>query len=620
MRKSLLIILVLLVGLGFTARLFYLQLIDNNYANLSRNNAVKTKYEIPQRGYIFDRNGKLLVANQPSYDVMVVIKDLKPFDTTEFCSILKLSKKRLKKQLKKARNYSTRLPYVIVPQLTKSEYAFLQEKMYKYEGFHIQKRSLRDYNTKSAANVLGYISEVNDATLIKNPKFKSGDLIGLQGVEEQYDSILRGVKGVKYFQKDRFNREIGSYKNGKLDTLAVRGKDLKLTLDIELQEYGQRLMQNKRGGIVAIEPSSGEILALVTAPSYDPDLLVGRKRSPNFTKMYLDSLSKPLFDRGLLAQYAPGSPFKTINALIALQEEVITENDKFYCHHGYSYGRGRKMGCHAHASPVRLREGIAVSCNAYFAQVYRKTIDKFDTPQLGITKWRNHMRSFGLGGYLGYDLPIGKSGRIPTSELYDRAYTKRGWKGVTTLSNAIGQGEVETTPIQLANMTAAIANRGYFYTPHILKEINEKGISDPMYIVKKHTTIDPIHFETVIEGMERVFTNGTASFLQVPGISICGKTGTAENFVKIDGVKTQLTDHSIFIAFAPKENPKIALAVFVENGYWGARYAGRISSLMIEKYLRKNISIKHIENWVLSHSLEEEYNKPYSGEPFKINQ
>jgi len=620
MRKILLVFLIVLVGIVFTARLFYLQVINDSYANLSRNNAVKVKYEIPQRGYIFDRNGKLLVANQPSYDVTVVLKDLKPFDTTEFCSLLKISKERLVKQFKKAKKYSVRLPYVIVPQLTKSEYAFLQEKMYKYEGFYIQKRSLRDYNTKSAANVLGYISEVNDAILRRKPKFKSGDLIGLQGVEQQYDSILRGVKGVTYFQKDRFNREIGSYKEGKFDTLAVKGQDLKLTIDVELQEYGERLMQNKRGGIVALEPSSGEILALVTAPSYDPDLLVGRKRSPNFTRMHFDTLSKPLFDRGLLAQYPPGSPFKTINALIALQENVITENDKFYCYHGYSYGRGRKMGCHSHASPVRLKDGIAFSCNAYFAQIYRKTIEKAETPQLGITNWRNHLKSFGLGDYLGYDLPIGGSGRIPTANYYDRIYPNKSWKGVTTLSNAIGQGEVITTPIQLANMTAAIANRGFFYTPHIVKEINEKPISDPQYTQKKITTIDSVNFTPVVDGMERVFTNGTAYFLQVPDISICGKTGTSENFTKIDGKRVQLTDHSIFIAFAPKDNPKIALAVFVENGYWGARYAGRISSLMIEKYLKRKITVNHLEDWVLSHSLLEEYKKPYSGEPFKINQ
>lgn len=620
MRKLLLIVLIVLVGISFTVRLFYLQIIDDSYANLSRNNAVKVKYEIPQRGFIFDRNNKLLVANQPSYDVTVVMKDLKPFDTLEFCSLLNLSKARLKKQFDRAKNYSIRLPYVVVPQLTKSEYAFLQEKMYKYEGFYIQKRSLRDYNTKNAANVLGYISEVNDAILKKNPKFKSGDLIGKQGVEQQYDSILRGIKGVKYFQKDRFNREIGSYKEGKFDTLAVKGSDLQLTIDAELQEYGELLMKNKRGGIVALEPSSGEILALVTAPSYDPDLLVGRKRSPNFTKMHYDTLSKPLFDRGLLAQYPPGSPFKTINALIALQENVIDENDKFSCYHGYSYGRGRKMGCHSHPSPVRLKEGIAFSCNAYFAQIYRKTIEKASTPQLGITTWRNHLQSFGLGNYLGYDLPIGGSGRIPTANYYDRIYPSKRWKGVTTLSNAIGQGEVITTPIQLANMTAAIANRGYFYTPHIVKKINGEFISDPQFTEKKITTIDSSNFTPVIDGMEQVFTRGTAYFLRVPDIAICGKTGTSENFTRIDGKRVQLTDHSIFIAFAPKENPKIALAVFVENGYWGARYAGRISSLMIEKYLKRTVTVKHLEDWILSHSLLEEYKKPYSGAPFKINQ
>ncbi len=620
MRRLLLIILVLLVGLGFTARLFYLQVINDSYASLSINNALKIKYEIPQRGYIFDRNGKLLVANQPSYDVMVIMKELKPFDTVEFCSILHITKEKLKKQLTKAKNYSTRLPYVIVPQLTKGEYAYLQEKMYKYEGFHIQKRSLRDYNTKSASNILGYISEVNDYILKKKPKFKSGDLIGLQGVEGQYDSILRGIKGVKYFQKDRFNREIGSYKSGKIDTLAVRGKDLTLTIDIDLQEYGEKLMQNKRGGIVAIEPSTGEILTLVTAPSYDPDLLVGRKRSPNFTKMHYDSISKPLFDRGLLAQYPPGSPFKTINALIALQENVITENDRFHCQHGYYYGRNRKMGCHVHASPLKLKEGIAVSCNAYFAQVYRKIIEKYDTPREGITRWRNHLRSFGLGGFLGYDLPIGGPGRIPTADYYDKIYPQKNWRGVTTLSNAIGQGEVITTPIQLANMTAAIANRGYYYTPHVLKALDGKPNIDVRFIEKRKTTIDSIHFEKVIDGMEQVFTKGTAYFLQVPDITICGKTGTSENFTKINGKRTQLTDHSIFIAFAPKENPKIALAVFVENGYWGARYAGRIASLMIEKYLKGKITMKHLEDWVLTHDLQEEYAKPYSGKPFKINQ
>lgn len=621
MRKLLLVILVVFVGISFTARLFYLQIIDDSYANLSLNNAVKIQYEIPQRGFLFDRNNKLIVSNQPSYDVTVIMRELKPFDTLEFCNLLDISKEKLLKQLDRATNYSTRLPYVVVPQLTKSEYAFLQEKMFKYKGFYIQKRSLRDYNTSNAANILGYISEVNDRILKRNPeKYKSGDLIGMQGVEQQYDSILRGVKGVTYFQKDRFNRIIGTYKDGKFDKQAERGKDLKLTIDIDLQEYGELLMQNKRGGIVALEPSSGEILALVTAPSYNPSLLVGRKRSRNFTKMHYDSVAKPLFDRGLLAQYPPGSPFKTINALIALQENVIDENERFSCYHGYSYGRGRKMGCHSHPSPLSLTSGIAYSCNSYFAQIYRKTIEKAPSPQLGITTWRNHLKSFGLGDYLGYDLPIGGPGRIPTADYYDRIYPNKSWRGVTTLSNAIGQGEVITTPIQLANMTAAIANRGHFYTPHIVKEIDNIPITNPDYIEKKITTIDSIHFEPVIQGMEEVFTRGTAYFLQVPDISVCGKTGTSENYTRINGKRVQLTDHSIFIAFAPKENPKIALAVFVENGYWGARYAGRISSLMIEKYLKGKITLTHLEDWVLSHSLEEEYLKPLSGAPFKINQ
>ena len=492
--------------------------------------------------------------------------------------------------------------------------------MFKYEGFYIQKRSLRDYKTKHAANVLGYIGEVNPATVKKQDYYKSGDLLGMQGIEKQYEELLRGTRGVKYLQKDRFNRDIGSYKNGIFDSLPSKGKDLQLTIDVNLQSYGELLMQNKRGGIVAIEPSSGELLALVTAPSFDPNLLVGRKRSVNFTKLYYDTIAKPLYDRGLLAEYPPGSPFKTINALIALQEGVITEDDKFSCSHGYKYGRGRKMGCHAHSSPSNLINGIAVSCNSYFAQVYRKIIEKYSDPHEGLAVWDNHLKSFGLGNYLGYDLPPGKKGKIPTPEYYDKVYPAKNWRAVTTLSNAIGQGEVLTTPIQLANMTAAIANRGYFHTPHMLKKINNEPITDTVFTKPKYTTIKKEHFEKVIEGMERVYTHGTASFLQVPDINICGKTGTAENFTKIDGKRTQLTDHSIFIAFAPKDNPKIALAVFVENGYWGARYAGRIASLMIEKYIKGDISIKHIEDWVLTHSLEDEYAKPQSGEPFKINQ
>ncbi|MGI0105302.1 penicillin-binding protein 2 [Salinimicrobium sp. WS361] len=622
MRKILLYIIVITSGLIFLARLFYLQVMDDSFVGLSENNAIKVVYDYPQRGFIFDRNGELLVSNQPSYDVMVIPRNLKPFDTTELCNILSITTEQLVERLDKAKIYSPRLPSVVIPQLTKSEYAYLAEKMRKYEGFYIQKRSLRDYYTEHGANVLGYITEVNQRIVNENPYYLSGDLIGRQGVEGYYEELLRGVKGVKYIQKDRFNRDIGPYKEGIYDTLPKKGKDITITIDAELQKYGELLMKNKRGGIVAIEPATGEILALVTAPNYDPADLVGRKRSENFTKLWLDSISKPLFDRGLLAEYPPGSPFKTINALIALQEGVVTTQESFSCHGGYFYGRGRKMGCHAHSSPLNMIPGIAQSCNAYFANVYRRIVEKYPTPQEGVDAWANHLKSFGLGDYLGSDLSTGRPGKIPTSKYYNKIYDypTYKWFSTATLSNAIGQGEVLMTPIQLANMTAAIANRGWFYTPHVLKEIEGNAIKEKEFTEKKITTVDPRHFEPVVEGMHQVYKSGTASALQIPGIEIAGKTGTAENFTRIDGKRVQLTDHSIFVAFAPVDNPKIALAIFVENGYWGGRYAGRIAGLMIEKYIKGEITRKDMEEWILTHSLEEEYAKPLSGEPFRINQ
>ena len=623
MRKLLLYLIIVTTGIVFVARLFYLQIYNTSFASLSEDNAIKVIYDYPQRGAIYDRNGRLLVTNQPSYDVMVIPRELKPFDTLEFCSILKISKDKLIKRLKKARIYSPRVPSIVIPQLTKDEYAYLQEKMRKFEGFYIQKRSLRDYQTEDAANVLGYIGEVNEALIQKDPYYLSGDLIGIDGVEKQYENELRGIKGVKRIQKDKFNRDMGAYKQGKFDTLPVNGKDLTVTLDTRLQAYGRKLMENKRGGIVALEPATGEILTLVTAPSYKPELLVGRKRSPNFTKLVYDTIAIPLFDRGLKAEYPPGSPFKTINALIGLQEGVIDTQETVYCRMGYYYGkRGQKLGCHSHRGPLNMIPGIANSCNAYFATVYRRIIEKYETPQEGMDTWRKHVQSFGLGNYLGNDLPAGRPGKVPDSKYYNKIYQypTYKWYASATLSNAIGQGEVLATPIQLANMTAAIANRGHYFTPHIIRAIDGKLIENENYTIPKITTIDKENFEPVVEGMHEVYTKGTASFLQVEGIEICGKTGTAENFTRINGKKTQLTDHSVFVAFAPKDNPKIAIAVFVENGYWGARYAGRIASLMIEKYLKDDISRKDLEDWILSHSLEEEYAKPYSGEPFKINQ
>ena len=620
MRKLLLYILIISTSLAFLARLFYLQVVDTSYEKLSADNAIKIVYDYPQRGFIFDRNGDLLVSNQPSYDVMVIPRNLKPFDTTELTQMLSITKEDLIKKLDKAKIYSPRLPSVVVPMLTKSDYAFVQEKMRKFPGFYIQKRSLRDYQTKSGANVLGYLAEVNQKTINENPYYISGDLIGKQGVEGYYEELLRGVKGVKYILKNKFNAEIGPYKNGMYDTLPQKGKDLTLTIDDQLQSYGQKLMENKRGGIVALEPSSGEILALVTAPSYDPSILVGRKRSENFTELYYDTIAKPLYDRALLAQYPPGSPFKTVNGLIALEEDVVGLEERFSCHGGYYYSRRHKIGCHEHPQPLNMIPGVAYSCNSYFAQTYLRTIEKFDTPEEGIDNWKNHLASFGMGDFLGYDLPTGRPGKIPSSEYYDKVYPKYQWYATATISNAIGQGEVLMTPIQLANMTATIANRGWFYTPHVLKKIEGKPIKEEKYTTKNYTTISPKHFEPIVQGMHDVYNYGTAAFLRVPGVEIAGKTGTAENYTMIDGKREQLTDHSIFVAFAPVDDPKIAIAVFVENGYWGSRYAGRIASLMIEKYLKENISRTDLEDWILSHSLEEEYAKPYSGKPFKINQ
>lgn len=621
MRRVILIALVLVSGLLFTARLFYLQVYGGTSDSIEQNSAIKVMYDYPQRGYMFDRNGELLVSNQPSYDVMVIPRDVKPLDTLEFCGLMKITKEHFKEILKKARDYSPRLPSVVLPQLNKADYASLSEKMYKYEGFYIQRRSLREYQVEHSANVMGYIAEVNNATIEKNPYYQMGELIGTAGVEKEYEDVLRGSKGVKYIQKDRFNRDIGPYKEGVFDTLPIRGKDITLTLDAKLQKYGQELMIHKRGGIVAIEPSTGEILALVTAPSYDPSLLVGRDRSKNFTKLWYDTIAKPLYDRGLMGEYPPGSPFKTLTGLIALQDEVVEIDERINCSGGYYYNGRRLMKCHGAHGPTAMVYGIAQSCNAYFATLYRRSIDKYSTIQEGTDRWKAHLASFGLGDFLGYDLPSGKRGFIPGSKFYDRfyKYPTYKWYSTATISNSIGQGEISLTPIQMANFTAIIANRGWYYTPHIIKNIIGPDTIPTSFKQKHHTTVEPKYFEPVVEGMHQVYEAGTASYLRIPGIEIGGKTGTAENFTRIDGKRVQLTDHSIFVAFAPKDNPKIAIAVFVENGYWGSRWAGRIAGLMIEKYLKGEITRTDMEKYVLEGSLEDEYAKQYSGKPFSIN-
>ncbi|MGB5274067.1 MAG: penicillin-binding protein 2 [Flavobacteriaceae bacterium] len=619
MKKILLSSIIIIIGFTFLGRLSYLQIFSSSTNQVLEDPAIKAVYDYPERGYIYDRNGKLLVANDPAYDVMVIPREVRALDTLEFCALLGIDKEKFLKELKKARTYSPRLPSVLVPQLSKEDYAKLQEKMRHYQGFYIQKRSLRYYDTNSGANILGYISEVNERDLVRNPYYVQGELTGRTGIEKQYEDILRGRKGVQYIQKDRFNRDIGPYKSGTWDTLPEQGKEINVTLDKDLQEYGERLMHGKWGGVVAIEPGTGEILAMVSGPTFDPKLLVGRDRSANYSKLHYDSISKPLFDRSILAEGSPGSPFKTINALVALQEGVITPETTFTCYHGFYVG-GRKRGCHCGGGTRNLHTGIYKSCNAYFAGTFRKIYDKFETTDEAMDVWEKHVKSFGLGDFLHYDLPEGKRGRIPSKEYYDKWYGDNRWSSSYIISNSIGQGEVSVTPVQLANMTAAIANRGFYYTPHILKKVEGKDITNPEFVVPKYTTIDRKHFDPVVQGMADVYKMGTARGVQIPGIDIAGKTGTVENFTKINGVRTQLTDHSVFVAFAPVDNPKIAIAVYIENGYFGSRYAGHIASLMIEKYLKGEISRKDLEKRMLEKTLDLEYAKPYSGEEFKINE
>ena len=616
MRKLVLPVLIGLVAVLIAARLYYLQVIDETLKLKSDNIAIKRVYEYPERGYIYDRNGKLLVSNQPSFDILIVPNELKNLDTLELCRTLNISKEYFLKTLQKARNYSPRLPSELLSQLNKSEYAVFQEKIRRFKGVYVQKRTLRDYQVDVAANVFGFITQVNPKIIEENPYYRSGDLIGKQGVEEYYENYLRGVKGVKYIQRDKFNREIGPYKEGIYDTAAVRGSDIYLTIDIDLQKYGTELMRNKRGGIVAIEPKTGEILALITAPTYDPALLVGRERSRNYTKLHRDTLGAPLFDRGLLAEYPPGSPFKILTGLIGLQENIIDTRSTFTCRKGFSYGN-RFMKCHD-VGNFALNEAVFRSCNTYFANTYKRVIDKYPKASEGVDAWSGHLKSFGLGNFLGYDLPTGRRGNVPTTALYNKYYTPGSWRSTTIISNSIGQGEVLTTPIQLCNVMAAVANMGYYYTPHIIKKIEGHEI-DKKFVTKNVTTVAPEHFPPIIQGLFDVYNFGTASRLKVNGIQICGKTGTAENFTKINGKRVQLTDHSIFVAFAPMDDPKIAIAVFVENGYFGARIAGPIASLMIEKYLRGSITRTDLEKAMLEKSLEAEYAKVVSGLPFTIN-
>ena len=579
-RKYLLSAIFILIALIFTIKLFRLQVINNSYKQYATRNVLRRVITYPARGLVYDRNGKLLVYNKASYDLLVTPRELSAFDTTSFCHILDIEKAELVAELTKAKKYSRYKPSVIIKQLSPENYAVLQEMLFRFPGFFVQTRTLREYPEKTAAHVLGYVGEVKRSTIEKDQYYTPGDYIGITGLEKAYEKELRGQKGVSFQLVDVHNRIKGNYNEGKNDTAAIIGQNLISTIESDLQRYAEELMQNKRGAVVAIEPKTGEILCFYSGPSYDPNLLVGRKRSGNYNILLNDTL-KPLTNRAISAAYSPGSTFKTMNALIALQEGVINDYTSVVCHGTAS----SPLRCtHNHETPITLKGAIRESCNPFFWNTFRLIIGKYPTAEEGFKKWRSHVLSFGLGQTLGTEFWGQSKGNIPKSTYYDRFYGQHHWNALTVRSLAIGQGEVILTPLQMANMTAVIANRGYYIEPHLIKAISEKeGATRELDFERKNSTIDSAYFKNVIEGMQQVIELTNARYTTfVDGIEICGKTGTIEN--------THGSDHSAFIAFAPKDDPQIAISVYVENGVWGSRYAAPIGSLIIEKYLNDSIA------------------------------
>ncbi len=575
----------------YIIRLFFLQVLDSSYKLSAENNVFRHIIQYPTRGLIFDRNGKLMVFNQSVFDVVVVPNEIEEFDTLLFCKIVKIEKTELIQKLKEAKQYSKYKPSIIIGLLDFKRFSLLEESIYKFKGFYTQERTVRSYTQPIAASVLGYVAEVDTSDINKNSYYASGDYIGKSGIEKSYEDVLRGKKGVNIQMVDVHNRVKGSYEEGKYDTAAIVGANLITSIDADLQAYGERLLQNKRGSVVAIEPGTGEVLALLTSPTYDPGLLVGQNRTRNYRKLQFDE-SKPLYNRAIQGRYnPPGSTFKTVMALIGLQEEVITTNTTLACNGGYRVGSFHQH-CH-HGGAVNFLYSISGSCNAYYSQVFMKILrdNKFDSISHAYANWRKHLLSFGIGRRLGTDLSHESKGTIYSKEFYDKRYKGKEWKPLQFVSMAIGQGEVGVTQLQLANMCAIIANRGFYYIPHVVKAINENDSIDKRFYRKRKVTVEEKYFGPVVDGMEQVVSNGTARRAYLPHIKICGKTGTAEN--------PQGDDHSIFIAFAPKDDPKIAIAVYIENAGFGSTYAAPIASLMIEKYLTDSISRPYVEQRIL---------------------
>jgi penicillin-binding protein 2 len=546
-----------LASIALVVKLFTIQIVQESYRLSADNNVLRYVTQYPARGLIYDRNGKLMVFNQAAYDIMVVPAQTLRFDTTEFCQTIGITRNIFNERMKAAINYSKRAPSVFLKQISAETYGKLQEKMFRYPGFYVQSRTLRKYSRPIASHALGYVSEVDDNLIKKEPYYKAGDYIGTGGIEESYDDIIS-------------------------------------SLDMDLQEYAEHLMQNKSGSIVAIEPKTGEILAFVSSPGYDPALLVGRVRSDNFAALLSDT-TEPIFNRALMASYPPGSTFKPVNGLIGLQEKVIVPSTLFGCSNGYLF-----VGCHTHQSPLDLIGAVKNSCNSYFCQTYRRILENpvYPTIDDSYTKWRDYLDQFGFGRRLGTDFVNELTGFIPAASFYDKRYGKARWKALTVISNAIGQGEVGTIPLQMANMVAAIANRGWYMSPHIVKTIGRSPNKTGDFETKHIIGIDSINFDYIARGMEQAVNGGagaTAGIAAIKDIVVCGKTGTAQN--------PHGKDHSIFVAFAPMDNPRIAIAVYVENAGFGATYAAPVASLLMEKYIKGSISNKYIEDYILGLNL-----------------
>lgn len=585
------------VAVIYLIRLFGLQIQDDKYKSYADNNAFLRKTVYPSRGMIYDRNDSLVVFNQPAYDVMMIPRDVHDFDTLDFCRTLSMTPAEFRERLaamKNSRSYSSYTPQTLITHLSAKDYGKLQEKLYRYPGFFIQKRILREYGYEAAANVLGNIREVNERDIERDEYYRPGDYCGDLGIEKSFDHHLRGIKGEEILIRDARGRIRGRFEDGARDVPPVSGKDLRLSLDIKLQEYAESLMVNKIGAVVAIEPKTGEILCMVSSPTYNPRMLVGRERGKGYRTLVNDPY-KPLFDRALMGAYPPGSTFKPTQGLIFLQEEIVTLQTPFPCYHGYING-GLKVGCHGHASPIQLKPALQTSCNAYFCWGFKAMIDKrskYGSSANAFEIWKKHLVSMGYGYPLGVDLPAEGRGFIPNDRFYNRFYGEGHWSANTIISVAIGQGEILATPLQIANLCATVANRGWFITPHVVKEIQDTVI-DEQYRTRRVPTIDERHFHEVAEGMRMAVTGGTCRLANLPGIEVAGKTGTAQN--------PHGKDHSAFMGFAPYNDPQIAVCVYVENAGFGATFGVPIGSLVIEKYLTGKISEsrKYIEDRMLN--------------------